>query len=288
LLRFARIAPLLVLLIAILSVLHLAQFKDFVIADIKGGLLHAIFATLTFQVNVLEATRGYLPGNWDILWSLSIEEMFYLFFPLFCCFFGRGKLLIAILFAFIVLGPFARTVFAYNEVWQEYSYLGGMDAIAFGCLTAMFVKHMRFSTTMLRIFACMGSAILILILTHIANIQWLQSSGLDMTLIAIGTCMMIIAAAQTQWKSPRLLHPLRMLGQRSYEIYLTHMFVVYALFNTFVILGKPMLAVPVLFVAVIVIAGVLGDGVARFYSDPFNRWLRHSRVDQPAGVTQTI
>ena len=27
---------------------------------------------------------GYLPGNWDVLWSLSIEELFYLGFPLIC------------------------------------------------------------------------------------------------------------------------------------------------------------------------------------------------------------
>lgn len=36
------------------------------------------------------------------------------------------------------MGPFARTVWAHdNETWQEYSYLGGMDAIALGCLTAI-------------------------------------------------------------------------------------------------------------------------------------------------------
>lgn len=273
--RFARIAPLLMMLIAVLSILHIAQFKDFIITESHGGLLRAIFAALTFHVNVLEATRGYLPGNWDILWSLSVEEMFYLFFPLLCLFFGRGKSLLMILFAFVVMGPFARTVFAYNEVWLEYSYLGCMDAIALGCLTAMLVKHMQFSTTMLRIFSISGAAILLMILTHIIDIQWVQRAGLDMTLLAIGTCMLIIAAAQTEWKSPRIFNPLRMLGQRSYEIYLTHMFVVYAGFNLFVYLGKPMIAVPVLFLAVIMIASVLGDVVARFYSEPMNTLLRN-------------
>jgi peptidoglycan/LPS O-acetylase OafA/YrhL len=46
---------------------------------------------MTFHVNVLEATRGYLPGNWDILWSLSVEGMFYLFSPLLCAVLGRSK-----------------------------------------------------------------------------------------------------------------------------------------------------------------------------------------------------
>ena len=45
-----------------------------------------------------------------------------------------------LLLALVVLGPFARTVLTHgNEVWYEYSYLGGMDAIAMGCLTAMVV-----------------------------------------------------------------------------------------------------------------------------------------------------
>ena len=78
-LRIARIAPLLLLLLAILCTLHLAGLKDFVVPDKTGGLGRALLAALTFHVNVLEAYRGYLPGNWDILWSLSVEEMFYLF-----------------------------------------------------------------------------------------------------------------------------------------------------------------------------------------------------------------
>src|SRR5277367_279581 len=67
LMRFARIAPLLVLLLIVLSFLDIAQFKDFVVSSKTGGLGQALFAALTFHVNVLEAKRGYLPGNWDIL-----------------------------------------------------------------------------------------------------------------------------------------------------------------------------------------------------------------------------
>lgn len=277
LLRFARIAPLFLLLLAVLSLFHFMQFKDFIVSDDKGGLGRALIAALTFHVNLLEAQRGYLPGNWDILWSLSIEEMFYLFFPLLCWFFGRSKLLILTLLAFVVLGPLSRTIFAHDELWREYSYLGAMDAIALGCLTAILVARVKFSPRMLRILMCIGATFMILILgfSHEAYTQWLAYSGLDMTILAIGTCMIISAAAQTEWKSPRILSPLCMLGRRSYEIYLTHMFVVYAFFNLFVSLGKPMSAVPVLFAAVILIAGMLGDAIARFYSDPLNRFLRN-------------
>jgi len=215
--------------------------------------------------------------------------MFYLFFPILCWFFGRGKLLILVLLTFAVLGPFSRTVFAHDALWREYSYLGGMDAIALGCLTAMMVTRIHFSARMLRILAGSGAAILILILgfSHEIYTRWLEYSGLDMTVLAIGTCMIIAAATQTEWRSHRILSPLRMLGQRSYEVYLTHMFVVYVLFNLFVSLGNPMGAVPVLFAAVILIAGVLGDAVARFYSDPLNSLLRNRSRDKPNLIANT-
>src|SRR5437879_6225338 len=151
LMRFARIAPLLLLILGVLSGLHLAQVEHFVVSAKTGGLGRALLAALTFHVNVLEARRGYLPGNWDILWSLSVEEMFYLFFPVVARLFGRGKLFIAVLLGFVALGPFARTVFTHgNETWKEYSYLGGMDAIAMGCLTALVASRIQFSRNVLR------------------------------------------------------------------------------------------------------------------------------------------
>lgn len=68
----------------------------------------------------------------------SVEEMFYLFFPLVARFFGHSKFFLSILVCFVALGPFARTIFAHgNEIWSEQSYLGGMDAIALGCRTAL-------------------------------------------------------------------------------------------------------------------------------------------------------
>ena len=290
-LRFARIAPLLVLLLVVLSGLHLAHIQEYVVSQKAGGLARALFAALTFHVNLLEAHRGYLPGNWDVLWSLSVEEMFYLFFPLACRLFRRGKFLAVLLLIFVVLGPFARShAFNHNAVWREYSYLGGMDAIALGCLTALALAKRRLSRTLLWMVGGVGAALLIFSLCFsIQAYTWgLGRNGLNMTILAVGACLMITAAAQTQWQAPRLFQPVLLLGRRSYEVYLTHMFVVYGLFHFFVAANKPMRMVPLLFLVVIVVAGLLGEMVAQGYSEPMNRWLRNRWGDGPRRLGSVI
>jgi peptidoglycan/LPS O-acetylase OafA/YrhL len=276
-LRFSRIAPLLLLLLSVLSALHLTGVKNFVISQKAGGLGRALLAALTFRVNVLEANRGYLPANWDILWSLSVEEVFYLFFPIACRVLKPGKVFVAILVAFVALGPFGRTMLAQgNGVWKEYSYLGSMDAIAFGCLTALLVSRIRFSRGMLWALAIFGAVSMVFILGFSIRVsEWgLERNGLSMTILAIGTCMTIIAAAQMNWTAPRAMRPLIALGERSYEIYLTHMFVVFALFEIFLQAGRPVRGVPLLFIATVLASALVGNLTARLFAEPMNRALR--------------
>jgi peptidoglycan/LPS O-acetylase OafA/YrhL len=264
-------------LLAILTVLHYAGVSPFVVSEKTGGIGRALLAALTLHVNVLQAQRGWLPANWGVLWSLSVEEVFYLFFPLAARFLSRSNLFPAILVCFVGLGPFARTIFAGgNEVWSEQSYLGGMDAIALGCLTALLVCRVHFPRATLRALAVAGATLILSILVglRLIHVPLIGNSGLDMTIIAVGACMVIIAAAQTRWKGPRLLAPLLRLGQCSYEVYLTHMFVVFAFFGIFVKYGNPIWSIPLLFVATVIAAAAVGDIVARFFSEPLNRMLR--------------
>jgi peptidoglycan/LPS O-acetylase OafA/YrhL len=264
-------------LLAVMTVLHYANVSSFVVSEKTGGIGRALLAALTLHVNLLQAQRGWLPANWGVLWSLSVEEMFYLFFPLVARFLSQSNFSPSILLCFVALGPFARTIFARgNEIWAEQSYLGGMDAIALGCLTALLVCRVYFSRTALRVIAVAGATLILSILLglRLTYVPLIAESGLDMTIIALGTCMVIIAAAQTQWKGPRLLAPLLRLGQCSYEVYLTHMFVVFAFFAIFVKCGNPIWSVPLLFIATVVVAAAAGDIVARFFSEPLNRMLR--------------
>ena len=280
--RFARIVPCLFALLAILSILHLTHRYGFVIntRHAPTTLPRALLAALTFHVNWLESTRGYLPGSWDVLWSLSVEEMFYVFFPLVCRFTRNLNAFIAVLAGFVIIGPFARTVLTKNSLWQDYGYLACMDGIALGCLAAIMVRKFRFSTSLLRAFQIGGAALCVLIIAfrHTTWILGLPKVGLNVTVLELGTALMLIAIQQrfdSGLGRPYAVNALlRWFGRNSYEVYLTHMFVVWPLMRIFYDLHQPINYAPLWFMAITAWAGTLGFLVAKFYSEPLNRRLR--------------
>ncbi len=78
-----------------------------------------------------------------MLWSLSIEEAFYLAFPLVCLSLGRTRLFVPALIALVLSLPFTRAALAaqHNEIWFEKAYLPGMSAIAMGVLAAWLARR---------------------------------------------------------------------------------------------------------------------------------------------------
>jgi peptidoglycan/LPS O-acetylase OafA/YrhL len=288
--RFARIAPLLLALLGVLSLLHFTGSHWFAVTPRTGGLGRALVAALTFQVNLLEANRGYLPPSWDVLWSLSVEETFYIFFPIVCWWLGGRRRLVALLVALIAIGPFARTVFTHgSEVWKEYSYLGSMDAIAMGCLTAILVTRFQLSRGSLAALKFLGLTLVVFILgfSITANRLGLERTGLDMSILALGACLLIAYDAQTEQRGGAWSVPLRWLGRRSYEIYLTHMFVVIGIFALILRPEMSRFTVLAFFLGAIAISGLLGELVARPYSEPMNRILR-ARLQPRGSKTATV
>ncbi|HTW47327.1 MAG TPA: acyltransferase [Acidobacteriaceae bacterium] len=277
-LRVARIAPLLLTLLLALAVLDLSGLHGYTINPGVASLPRSLLAALTFHVNWLEAHHGYLPPNWDVLWSLCIEEVFYLGFPLFC-FVTRGRWpLYGLWIVFVILGPFSRTVFSHIQLWRDYNYLSGMDGIALGCLAAVVAVRVRIPPRWLAPIRIAGAALMLLIVTARPWVRALHlyATGLDVTVLTLGTCLVMIALAQRNHSGSRLTAPLRWFGRNSYEVYLTHMFVVIEGIHIFdrarlgVALATPW------YLLLLVAAGFLGAAVARFYSEPLNRRLRES------------
>jgi len=297
LMRFARIMPCLLGLLALFAVLDLAGVPRFTINPEHTSLARALFAALTFHINWLEARTGYLPGGWDVLWSLSVEEVFYIFFPLVCFLVRKQLLLIALLSGFVIIGPFAR-VLIHNDIWVDYSYLSCMDGIAFGCLAAMLCAKIKFSdksNLALRISGIL-LCLLIDVFRHTAFKIGFYKAGLDVTVLEIGTCLLVIGLQQqfekksTQartsaasgggfksfWRAvttfPSTLF--RWFGRNSYEVYLTHMLVVWPMVITFQHLHQSINMAIFWFIAATALTGVLGHVVSQLYSEPLNRSLR--------------
>ncbi len=272
--RFARIAPLLLLVLALLSALHLLHAEGFTILPQRASLPRALFAALTFHLNYLEAVRGWLPANWDVLWSLSVEEMFYLVFPL-CVLLFRPPLFVALLALFVALGPFARTVWAFNEIWAEKTYLGGMDSIALGCLSAILIAaRPHFAKRYTFLLGTAGSALMLLIFIWPpwSAMKYIGKSGLDGTVLALGTCLVIIATVQHGFAGTRLTQPIQWLGRNSYEVYLTHEFVI--VWATLLYASRPIGPQWLWVILIVVLSALLGAAVARHFSEPLNLRLR--------------
>ncbi|HJT52873.1 MAG TPA: acyltransferase family protein, partial [Candidatus Angelobacter sp.] len=157
----------------------------------------------------------------------------------------------------------------------------------------LFAARFRCSRPVLWVLGVVGAVLVTFILAFsLLAYQWgLGRYGLEMTLLAIGACMCIVVFAQTHWRAPRVFRPLLRTGQYSYEIYLTHMFVVFGFFTVFVNAGRQMRLVPALFIAVVLVSAVFGAVVAELYSEPMNRLLRnrffaYGSLSRPASTVQ--
>jgi peptidoglycan/LPS O-acetylase OafA/YrhL len=295
-LRFARIAPSLLLVLAISSTLHLAGVRGFVINPQQTTLARALFSALTFHLNWLEWKVGYLPGAWDVLWSLCVEEAFYFGFPLACKWLKSLTLLSLFMMLFVVLGPLARTVFTQNEIWQDHSYLSCMDGIAFGFFAAMLANRFgKKNATQpessgrailsLRLLG-IGALLFFFFLRHYVFTSAIYRTGLDVTFLEISTAILLMGFAERKERrgNPLFatlttpLRPLEWLGRYSYETYLTHSFVVILLTQAFDAGRFPFPSVLGLYVVVICLSAAVGFLLARYYSEPLNRKIRRQNV----------
>lgn len=276
--RFARIVPCLLVLIVVLSVLHLLAVQDYTISRAGQSLPGAIWAALGLHLNWYEGHTGYLPGNWDVLWSLSIEEVFYIGFPLVCLLTRRLWVLVPMLLLLALSMPWTHAALRGNEIWQEKAYLPGMSAIAIGVLGALLAA--RSATLPARTTSLLGSlgAIGLVAATMDGAVMWHLLRDGYMLLLALSALCLLLACEQRQrhgaWRAWRGLDWLRLWGRLSYEIYLTHMFVVFAVVRLFKLAGGDMRLGVLWYLLTLPLCLILGAMVERWLSTPCERWLR--------------
>ncbi|OOG36359.1 acyltransferase [Rhodanobacter sp. C05] len=288
--RFARIVPCLLVLVAVLSVLHLLAVPDYTITRAGQSLPRAIIAALGLHLNWYEGKTGYLPGNWDVLWSLSIEEVFYLGFPL-VCLLTRRRLVLAPMLGLLALSmPWTHAALSDNEIWQEKAYLPGMAAIAMGVLGALLASRWQAPPRRtVSLLGWLGALGLVAVMLDGAAIWHLLRDGYLLVLTGSTLCL-LLASQQRQsrgsWQPTRGLGWLRSWGRLSYEIYLSHMFVVFAAVRLFKFSGADVRWGFLWYLLALPLCWLLGAAVEHWLSVPCERWLRR-RLTRPARMDAT-
>jgi len=297
--RFARIIPCLVLILTIITTLGLLGIRHFASTGPTSFFI-ADLSVLTFWHNVLMAKVGYFNYGLNILWSLSVEEVFYLTFPLLCLSLRRTRWIVPVWIAIIIFGPIYRSWHTDDEIRFLYGYFACFDAIAMGCCVAVLARWLKERQVTLG-----SSARTCIQLAAGAFITWIylrqaigDSPVLGPSLVALGAALFVFAEAI--WKpgvnslraqepganspyarkpglnsSRARWEPIGWLGQRSYELYLFHI-VVLALMRNIVERThlQPALK-PLWFLVFLVSSTAVAYAIARFYSEPLNQRIRN-------------
>jgi peptidoglycan/LPS O-acetylase OafA/YrhL len=277
--RAARILPCLLLLLLIVNLSAAIGFAIFQNQPEFGGpvpLWIVDVASLTFWMNVLMSYFGWLNYVLCVQWSLSIEEVFYLTFPILCLLLRRESHLLLAWGLFIIVGPVWRGTHQLSEYTELNAYLSCFDGIAFGCCAAVLSKKIRlppWSTTPAQILVAAAMSGFYL------SAPISKTAVYGVTLIAFGAALLLILQAQAGYsKSGAALAPLRLCGRLSYELYLFHLVVLGGLRTIWVPDSTAGTAKIPLLAGYLTLSVLFALLIGRYYSEPLNRHLRSDMV----------
>lgn len=141
--RFLKILPPLILIIVIPSLVWWASGRPLDPLDFLGQIF------FFFNLRYLDSQVTVLPGS-NVVWSLSIEEQFYLFFALFWLLLLRVRnyraWLIGLGWGLIIWSLVIRTVLHLGGASSDRIYFGTdtrLDAIVLGMLAAIYYQGIR-------------------------------------------------------------------------------------------------------------------------------------------------
>ncbi len=278
-LRFSRIMPLLFVCLLTITLFHLFSIKGFVFKDTLS-LGRTVTAILSFR---FDEVLNYQPPNgaWNPMWSLSVEEMFYLAFPFVClCLNGPASVL------WVMIVVIASSSFFRLSGHGYYSTLGCVDYLAVGCTCAILRIERLHSVLSDRLCQWVGIGLLGLGLTlsSVCILIWfpIHESCETTLLCSLGAALVLLSSQLIRinklirWA----LMPFSVLGVVSYEVYLIHLPLGAYLYEVGKYTGW------YCFFAVIIISIFTHE----CFSEPMNKTLREIsfRKDNPAHTRKNL
>ena len=289
-LRLFRLYPLVVLALVIIAGLGIAGLSNF--SNIvrgthlgNGYFVIADLSVLTFWHNILMESVGYFNYAMNIYWSLSVEEVFYLLYPLVLLTVRRGGLLLLLACGFMLVAPIYRGMHKDNELFFMYGNLACVDMLAYGCVAAMVARSLTMVNAWRRVLAVI--ACLMMGWVYMRGISGHEALGASF--LGMLTAMLLVAVSRLPagGLARRCGAPLAWLGSHSYELYLFHIVVlgiIVELVPKAAMTAELKLPVLVLFIG---LSSILAWGLARFCGDPLNRWLRR-RFARPGAHVRSV
>jgi peptidoglycan/LPS O-acetylase OafA/YrhL len=232
----------------------------------------AAWKALTFQFNwyYIAGASGFT--TWAPLWSLAIEEVFYLLFPIVCIALGSNTMRVAALVALISQAALTRF-----QQLDLYYFSTCADAIAMGCLAALILARLRRSAPLGTLLMWGGLAVMT---ARYLSATVTDDIALGPTIISFGAACFLVGASLVTTKGRRYLAPIELLGRRSYEIYLIH---IPLLAIAQLVFGEVASRSPdITYVAFIVTAGAVAEIIGRRFTDPMYRRITGTRNREAA------
>ncbi|WP_186211884.1 acyltransferase family protein [Burkholderia gladioli] len=285
--RASRILPCLVLALAIMVVLSLFEMRSFVNKPDTASMPVAVLSVLTFWHNVLMAQVGYFNYAMNILWSLSVEEVFYLSFPIVFLLLRRPRYIGIWLVVPILFAPYYRSLHAEDEIVALYGYLSCFDAIAMGSLVALLPARRIARSTGVALRCAAG---LVLAVTYLSG-PIMQHVVWGVSVVALCTAVLLYcfqheaasARPARAWGVARVIH---WFGQRSYELYLFHIIVLGVLREYVTRENVGLYAKPLWLLFYLCVAALVAQIVFRHFSEPLNAMLRRGAPRPAAGLLE--
>lgn len=226
--RYLRLSPELYLYVAVCTILSLIVFGTVSWLYVAGGLFYFMNYLVIFQQTEIET-----PFTTGHLWSLAVEEHFYLTYPLLLVLtiaWPKRLLMVLIGICLFSLGMRMSAVSVPFPNSFEYTYYASearLDSIAYGCIAALLGRVFFDKTALLTRFArttfAIG-AVLMLLSIVVRHPEFRETIRYSMQGIALLLCATAVYGSPFGAVVLRVLErpSMRFIGQLSYGIYLWH------------------------------------------------------------------